>query len=809
MIGQVAALRDDVTTIAGLHAQVTEGAAAFLADRVSALGFDAADADVADGARPLDVAIVGMACIYPGAPDAASFWANVVAGVDSVTEVPATRWDPDLYYDKDSFKDPRGRTPSKWGGFIPEIPFDALAYGIPPSSLVGIEPVQLLALEVAARALADAGYGGGRPFRRDRTSVIFGAEAGTDLASAYNLRSAFPAYFGELPAALDDHLPKLTEDSFPGVLGNVIAGRIANRLDLGGVNYTVDAACAASLAALDIACKELRTGTSDMVLCGAGDLHNGIHDYLMFASVHALSPTGRCATFDGEADGIALGEGVACVVLKRLEDAERDGDRVYAVIKAVAGSSDGKSLGLTAPRREGQEAALERAYRMAGVSPAQVGLVEAHGTGTVVGDRTELAALTEMFTAAGATPGSAVLGSVKSQVGHTKCAAGLAGLIKTALALHTGVRPGTLHLTEPNPYWDSASSPFAFSPGARPWPAAPGERHAGVSAFGFGGTNFHAVLAGYDGAAEPAHGLDEWPAELFVFRSSADIDRLAALMAANDGAGRPWALRDLALTVASTAAPTGIVSAAATGAGRGGGPVTAAGTGDGSRGQDPADRHQLPAGVAPRISSIVADDLDDLAAKVERLRAGTAGGGVFVAGDGGRDPDRPGPGGVPVPRPGQPAAGDAGRPVRGLPPSPAPAAAGRRTARAGDVPAPGLLPRRQVGPAGGSSPTPARPSPPSASPGWRCTRSWPRWACGPTWPPATATASWWPWPPPAPSPPTTCSPSARPGPRPCSTPPGPTRAGWPRWRPRPPTWPRPSPVSTGSWWPTTTRPCRR
>ncbi len=318
MIGQVAALRDDVTTIAGLHAQVTDGAAAFLADRVSALGLAGADAtDAAEAARPLDIAIVGMACVYPDAPDAASFWANVVAGVDSVTEVPATRWDPDLYYDRDAFKDPRGRTPSKWGGFIPAIPFDALAYGIPPSSLVGIEPVQLLALEVAARALADAGYGSGRPFHRERTSVIFGAEAGTDLGSAYGLRSALPSYFGEIPAALDEHLPRLTEDSFPGVLANVIAGRIANRLDLGGVNYTVDAACASSLAALDIACKELRTGTSDMVLCGAGDLHNGIHDYLMFASVHALSPTGRCATFDGEADGIALGEGVACVVLKR------------------------------------------------------------------------------------------------------------------------------------------------------------------------------------------------------------------------------------------------------------------------------------------------------------------------------------------------------------------------------------------------------------------------------------------------------------------------------------------------------------
>ncbi len=598
MIGQVAALRTDVTTIDALHAQVTSGAASFLADRVSALGLGPDSEPEADASRPLDIAIVGMACVYPDAPDVGRFWANVVAGVDSVTEVPVSRWDPDIYYDRDSFKDPRGRTPSKWGGFIPAVPFDALAYGIPPSSLVGIEPVQLLALEVAAQALADAGYGGGRPFPRDRTSVIFGAEAGTDLGAAYGLRSALPSYFGELPAALDEHLPRLTEDSFPGVLTNVIAGRIANRLDLGGVNYTVDAACAASLAALDIACKELRTGTSDMVLCGAGDLHNGIHDYLMFASVHALSPTGRCATFDGEADGIALGEGVACVVLKRLEDAERDGDRVYAVIKAVAGSSDGKSLGLTAPRPEGQRAALDRAYRMAGVSPSQVGLVEAHGTGTVVGDRTELAALTEMFVADGAAPGSVVLGSVKSQVGHTKCAAGLAGLIKAALALHTGVRPGTLHLHEPNPYWDASTSPFFFAAGAGPWPAPPAARFAGVSAFGFGGTNFHAVLAGYGGAPEPAHGLEDWPAELFLFRGPDDVDRLVGLMAANDRSGRPWALRDLALTLA-TWRTVG----------------------------------------SPVASALVADDLDDLAAKVDRLRAGTPGDDSFTASDALGGPD--------------------------------------------------------------------------------------------------------------------------------------------------------------------------
>src|SRR5439155_7729591 len=290
-------------------------------------------------------------------------------------------------------------------------------YGIPPSSLAAIEPVQLLALEVAGRALADAGYAE-RSFDRARASTVFGAEAGTDLGSAYLFRSLFAAYFGSLAPELDENLPALTEDSFPGVLANVIAGRIANRLDLGGVNYTVDAACASSLAALDASCKELQSGGSDLVLCGGADLHNGIHDYLMFTSVHALSPTGRCRTFDASADGIALGEGVACVVLKRLADAERDGDRIYAVVKGVAGSSDGRSLGLTAPRPEGQRRALERAYAMAGIAPSEVGLIEAHGTGTVIGDRTELATLTELF--AGAAPASCALGSVKSQIGHTK-----------------------------------------------------------------------------------------------------------------------------------------------------------------------------------------------------------------------------------------------------------------------------------------------------------------------------------------------------------------------------------------------------
>ena len=242
---------------------------------------------------------------------------------------------------------------SRWGGFLPRIPFDPLRYGIPPAAMASIEPVHLIALEVARRALVDAGYAE-RPFDRSRTAVVFGAESGSELSNAAMLRAMLPGYLAEVPAELAEQLPEFTEDTFPGVLANVLAGRIANRLDLGGANYTVDAACASSLAALDAACRELVGGTADLVLCGGADTHNGIYDYLLFGAVGALSPTGRSRPFDRSADGIAISEGVGVVVLKRLADAERDGDRVYAVIRGIGSASDGRSLGLTAPRPEGQ-----------------------------------------------------------------------------------------------------------------------------------------------------------------------------------------------------------------------------------------------------------------------------------------------------------------------------------------------------------------------------------------------------------------------------------------------------------------------
>lgn len=490
--------------------------------------------------KALNVAIVGMACIYPGARNIEEFWGNILAGKDWVTEVPDDRWNKALYYDP-TVSD-GSRSHSKWGGFIPKIDFDPVEFGIPPQSLAAIDPTQLLSLLVAKQALDNAGYGGQE--NRENVSVIIGAEGGNDLANNYGFRSLFTQFFGEIPRELDDALPKLTEDSFPGVLANVISGRITNRLNLGGRNYTVDAACASSLAAIDLACQELILGRSEIVLAGGADLHNGINDYLMFSSTHALSRKGRCATFDAEADGIALGEGVAMVVLKREEDALRDGDTVYAVIKGVGGSSDGKSLGLTAPRKSGQVKALERAYEQAGISPAELGLVEAHGTGTVVGDKTELSALTEMMLASGALAAQTHLGSVKTQIGHTKCAAGLAGLIKAALAVYHGIKPPTINLKTPNTYYNPESSPFAFQTKPALW--TNNRRVAGISAFGFGGTNFHAVIEN-GSSKKPRQSVKAWPAELLVFRGDTQEEAQKLLKAAHDVLeNESVALRDVA-----------------------------------------------------------------------------------------------------------------------------------------------------------------------------------------------------------------------------------------------------------------------
>jgi acyl transferase domain-containing protein/NAD(P)-dependent dehydrogenase (short-subunit alcohol dehydrogenase family)/acyl carrier protein len=501
-----------------------------------------------------------MASLFPDAADLRQFWSNILRGRDSIREVPQERWRADLFF----HPDPQApdRVVSRWGGFLDPIPFDPLQYGIPPASLWSIEPMQLLMLEVARRAIADAGYDR-RAFDRERAGVVIGTGGGPgDLALAYQVRSMVEHYLDRLPGiepavrdqvtgAFRRSLPELTEDSFPGVLPNVAAGRVANRFNLGGPNLTVDAACASSLAALDVAVKELRYGACDLVLAGGVDTQMSPFSFLMFSKTHALSPTGRCRPFDAKADGITISEGVAAVVLKRLDDAVRDGDRIYAVLRGVGGASDGRDKSLTAPSTSGQQRALARAYASAGITPATVGLVEAHGTGTVVGDRTELQTLRAVYESAGAAAQSTALGSVKSQIGHTKNAAGLAGLIKTSLALHHRVLPPTL-VEQPGDALRDRALPFYLNTRTRPWFQVDGApRRAAVSAFGFGGTNFHAVLEEF-----PAHAgaPESRPAELVLFRApsrsalAAQIDALAGRL---EGAGGVH-LADLAVAVNRT-----------------------------------------------------------------------------------------------------------------------------------------------------------------------------------------------------------------------------------------------------------------
>jgi acyl transferase domain-containing protein/NAD(P)H-dependent flavin oxidoreductase YrpB (nitropropane dioxygenase family)/NAD(P)-dependent dehydrogenase (short-subunit alcohol dehydrogenase family) len=529
MIGQVTALRDSVTGIAELHSEVSNASSELL-DELPA----PETGPEPQVPAPADVAIVGLGCILPGAPDVEAFWANIIDKVDAIREVPAERWDWRRMYDPDPAA--RDKVYSRWGGFIDPVALDPMALGLPPKSLSSIEPFQLLALLCAQAALRDAGYAT-RPFDRERTSVILGAGGGgADTSVGYTVRSAIPSLLGDahpqLQEQLFERLPEWTEDSFAGLLMNVAAGRIANRLDFGGTNYTVDAACASSLSAIGLGARELQVGTSDMVLAGGVDAIQNPFAYLCFAKTHALSPTGRCRPFDASADGIAISEGFATVVLKRLADAERDGDRIYAVIRGVGAASDGRDRSLTAPRPEGQMRALRRAYAQARFSPATVGLVEAHGTGTVAGDGAEIKALSTVFAEHSEVRQWCAVGSVKSMIGHTKATAGVAGIVKAALALHHRVLPPTIGVEEPNPKAAFPESPFYVNSEARPWLTGGAEhpRRAGVSAFGFGGTDFHIVLEEYTGAYrdDSEAAMPRWPGELLLWRGSRS-EVLAAL----------------------------------------------------------------------------------------------------------------------------------------------------------------------------------------------------------------------------------------------------------------------------------------
>ncbi|HEX6467719.1 MAG TPA: SDR family NAD(P)-dependent oxidoreductase [Streptosporangiaceae bacterium] len=468
---------------------------------------------------PLEpIAVVGVSAIMPDAPDAAAFWANITGGRYSISDVPPERWDPALYYDPDP-KAP-DRTYSRIGGWVREYPWDPIGWRlpVPPTVALQLDDGQKWSVAASRAALLDAGWPDWN-VDPERAAVIIGNAIGGEKHYQTNLRVDYPEFARELRAAPSfaalpegvraavltetrtsflAGLPGVTEDTMPGELANIIAGRVANLFNLRGPNFTTDAACASGLAAMSAAIRGLQAHDFDTVITGGVDRNMGVAAFVKFCKIGALSATGT-RPFDAGADGFVMGEGAALFVLKRLSDAERSGDRVYAVLLGIGGSSDGKGKGITAPNPVGQRLAVARAWRNAHLDPATASYVEAHGTSTKVGDATELAALNEVFEKAGAAPGTIALGSVKSNIGHLKAAAGTAGLFKAVLSLHHKVLAPSLHFERPNPNVDWDTTPFRVNTALREWPAPPpgGARRAGVSAFGFGGTNFHVVLEEY------------------------------------------------------------------------------------------------------------------------------------------------------------------------------------------------------------------------------------------------------------------------------------------------------------------------
>ncbi|MFZ9859756.1 MAG: beta-ketoacyl synthase N-terminal-like domain-containing protein [Gemmataceae bacterium] len=457
------------------------------------------------------IAIIGTGCFFPGSQGFEEFWSFVKSGTDGITDVPASHWNTDEFFNADP-KQP-DMVYSKTGGFLSPIKFHPGDYGIAPNNIEATDTSQLLGLLAAKQALENAGYQSGvgepaeglRTWDRSRASVILGVTGTLELVIPLGARLGHPRWRKALKnAGVDDATANRVmddiaesyvpwqENSFPGLLGNVVAGRIANRLDLGGTNCVVDAACASSLGAVHLAALELWAGRSDMVITGGVDTFNDIFMFMCFSKTPALSPTGHSRPFDAEGDGTALGEGLGLVVLKRLSDAEKAGDKIIAVLRSVGSSSDGKGGAVYAPKAEGQMKALQAAYKEANISVDTIELVEAHGTGTKVGDATELSSLMKVYADRDGKSSPCAVGSVKSQIGHTKAAAGAAGLIKAAAALFHKTIPPSIKVRKPLEGLLRGQSSFYLASKKRPWVGTSSHpRRAAISAFGFGGSNFH------------------------------------------------------------------------------------------------------------------------------------------------------------------------------------------------------------------------------------------------------------------------------------------------------------------------------
>lgn len=464
--------------------------------------------------RPLvgePIAIVGIGARFAGARDLHAYWRMTVEGRHAFGPVPPDRWDHDVFFDPNPRRADRSCVPG--GAFIEDVrTFPAIALGIPPRRVEVMDPQQRFALEVSLAALEDAGLHPDALPRR--TGVFMGVTAneyktlsGSRLVAQLMAAGALGEVTAEEAAAFGRAVSRVVSArpfSAPGLLNNMIAAIVAQELGLHGPAFSIDAACSSALVAVHDAMTQLRTGHVDVALAGGVYVCLTPEHHIAFSRIGAMSRSGACRPFDAQADGFLQGDGAGVVVLKRLADAQADGDRVVAVLHGGFTNNDGGADGPMAPVRDGQVEVVRGAWADAGLDPADLGYVECHGTGTQVGDVIELDGLHE---ALGEHVRDAVLGSSKANVGHTMSAAGIAGLIRAALAIERGVRPPMAGFETPKPDLRLEERPFRIPTTAEPWSAE--RRLAGVSAFGFGGTNAHVVLANAPERPRAAEALRE------------------------------------------------------------------------------------------------------------------------------------------------------------------------------------------------------------------------------------------------------------------------------------------------------------
>ncbi|NHJ38583.1 MAG: acyltransferase domain-containing protein, partial [Asgard group archaeon] len=524
LIGQVVSNFESDLTISALHNQLIKESEKIINqseinlkhEQIIKEQFEEKEEIVSSIIQGESIAVIGLGCILPDASNISTFWQNILNKKYSIREISEKRWGDkvELFYNSD--KNIPDKTYSKIAAFIDDFEFNSLEFKIPPHVAKIIGNAQKLALVAAKEALSDANLLG-KNIDNSRTAVIVGNAMGDENRIKHTRRIYLPEVLSTIENSsnlktldernwkkikndvIDEYERKLnpiTEDSMPGELSNIIAGRIANTFNLRGKNMTTDAACASSLAALNVAVKGLLDKEYDIALCGGSDCSLDPTTFVKFSKIGALSAEGSFP-FDERANGFVMGEGAGFVVLKRLSEAEKNGDKIYAVIRGLGSSSDGKGKGITAPNPSGQKLAIQRALDQSRINFSEIQLIEAHGTSTTVGDVVELQVLNELAKN-DSSKSSIAIGSIKSQIGHLKSAAGIASLIKVILALHHKKLPPSINFEKPNPNIDWDNSPFYVNIDTKEWKKPISKtRKAGVSSFGFGGTNYHAIIEEY------------------------------------------------------------------------------------------------------------------------------------------------------------------------------------------------------------------------------------------------------------------------------------------------------------------------